>query len=106
MCYFRLFQNLETKPAIDKYDFDCLYDKYGSAIYGVLLKVVDCDTILAEKLLTEVFVEAFSQKKFNNETDKLSFIQLVKIIITVSGRHGYSSSVVMKIVSPPSALSV
>ncbi len=65
--------------------FEYLYDKYGPAIYGFISRTVNLDRETAGKMLIEVFSIWYRQK----DTDSRSFIQLMKIMITVMNKRGY-----------------
>ena len=65
--------------------FDCLYDKYGPALYGFISRTVNVDKDMAGKMLEKVFLAWHLQK----DTGPTSFIQLIQITTGIMSKEGY-----------------
>ena len=75
----------------DRNAFELLYDKYASALYGAIIRLVE-DEQLAQNLLQESFQEYWAQIiNINSNTEKL-FTWMLKIAHSKCNASAHSST--------------
>jgi DNA-directed RNA polymerase specialized sigma24 family protein len=83
------FHQVENKVTVHFENFDLIFDKYAPMIYGIILRAVKQDVVLAEKITGEVFVEVYRNIQNYNSNKQRFGTWLIITATNLLQQYGY-----------------